>query len=134
MSHLESMPLWLAIPIAILLVIGSTLTLIGTWGFFRLQNFYDRIHAPTMGTSWGAGALLIASMLMAYWTEDRVVVHEVVIGIMILITVPVTMMFIGRAALHRDRAEGHDVPPSLALRGRKPKEDVSAEQASDQTP
>lgn len=132
MSHLESIPLWLAIPIALLLVIGSSLTLIGTWGFFRLKDFYDRLHAPTMGTSWGAAALLIASMLMAYWTEGRVVVHEIVIGVMIMITVPVTMMFVGRAALHRDRAEGRDVPPSLALRERQPKADIMRDE--DQEP
>ena len=127
MNAFETMPLWLAIPIALFLVVGSTLTVIGTWGFYRLHNFYDRLHAPTMGTSWGGAAILIASMALASWTGGRLVLHEIIIGIFIMITVPVTMMFVGRAAIHRDRAEGKDVPSALALRRYEKTEEPSAD-------
>ena len=34
-------------------VVAALLTLIGTLGLVRLSSFYARIHAPTLGTSWG---------------------------------------------------------------------------------
>ena len=106
MTALESLPVWLMLPVAALLLLGSTLTLLGAFGMLHLKSFYDRLHAPTMGTSWGTAAILLASMLSWTWLQDRVVVHELVIGICVLVTTPVTLMLLGRAALHRDRAEG----------------------------
>jgi multicomponent K+:H+ antiporter subunit G len=90
----------------IFLVLGSTLTLLGAFGLLRLKSFYDRIHAPTLGTSWGTAGILLASLLAWSWVQDRVFVQELVIGICVMVTTPVTLMFLGRAALHRDRAEG----------------------------
>lgn len=117
MTHLENMPLWIALPVAFFLVAGATLTLLGTLGFVQLKDFYDRIHAPTLGTSWGAAGILLASMLLASWIEGRAVLHELVIGIFIMVTTPVTLMLVGRAALHRDRAEGRQgMPPPLSAR------------------
>lgn len=119
MTALDSLPPWLMVPVALLLVLGSTLTLLGAFGLFHLKSFYDRIHAPTLGTSWGTAAILLASLLGWSWVQDRVFLHELVIGICVMVTTPVTLMFLGRAALHRDRAEGlgtvpgsgiHDVP------------------------
>jgi multicomponent K+:H+ antiporter subunit G len=111
MTLLDNMPLWLVVPVAAFLVLGSTLTLLGALGLLRLQSFYDRIHAPTLGTSWGAAAILLASMASYSWVQERWIIHEVVVGIFVLLTTPVTLMLLGRAALHRDRAEGRtDVP------------------------
>ena len=47
MSHLETLPLWAAIPAAAFLVLGASLALIGSFGLLRLPTFYERIHAPT---------------------------------------------------------------------------------------
>lgn len=117
MTPLDSLPLWLAAPVAALLVIGSTLTLLGAFGLLQLQSFYDRIHAPTLGTSWGTAAILLASILAYSWVQERLVVHEIVVGICVMVTTPVTTMLIGRAALHRDRKEGtKGVPPSRRAR------------------
>lgn len=117
MTPLDSLPLWLAAPVALLLVIGSTLTVLGAFGLFHLKSFYDRIHAPTLGTSWGAAAILLASIFAYSWVQERLVVHEIVVGICVMVTTPVTTMLLGRAALHRDRKEGAaDVPPSRRAR------------------
>lgn len=106
MTALEGLPPWLMLLVAALLVLGSTLTLLGAFGLLHLKSFYDRLHAPTLGTSWGTAAILLASLLSWSWLQDRVFVHELVIGICVMVTTPVTLMFLGRAALHRDRAEG----------------------------
>ncbi len=116
MTHLDAVPLWLAIPVAVLLVVASVLTLLGTVGLVRLGSFYDRIHAPTLGTSWGTGGIILASAMLFSWLEGRLVIHDLLIGLFVVVTTPVTLMLLGRAALHRDRAEGSRlVPPSMAV-------------------
>ena len=105
MTDFDTLSLWVALPVAGLLVLGSTLTLLGTLGLVRLKSFYDRLHAPTLGTSWGAAAVLLASMLLFSALDGRAALHELVIGIFLIVTTPVTLMLLGRAALHRDRAE-----------------------------
>jgi len=117
MSPLQAVPLWVAVPVAILVVLGSTLTLIGALGFARLSSFYDRLHAPTLATSWGTGGIIIASALMFSVIEGRAVIHEFVIGLCIVVTTPVTLMMLARAALHRDRAEGSAaLPENMRIR------------------
>lgn len=128
MKYLESFPWWIALPAAAFMVIGATLSLLGTLGLWRLRSFYDRIHAPTLVSSWGAAAILIASMLLFSWGGDRLVIHELVIGAFLLITTPVTLMLVGRAALYRDRLAGSpDVPERLHLKAAPKAEPPPAE-------
>lgn len=103
MSHLDALPLWAAVPAAGFLVLGASLTLIGSLGLVRLRNFYDRIHAPTLGTSWGAGGIIVASIIVFSVSQSRPVLHELLVGLFITITTPVTLMLLGRAALYRDK-------------------------------
>jgi len=56
------LPLWAAIAVAFFLLFGASLALIGAIGFLRLPTFYQRIHPPTLGTSWGIGGVMMASM------------------------------------------------------------------------
>ncbi len=117
MSHLEDLPPWAAILIAALVMIGATMTLLGGFGVVRLRSYYQRLHAPTLGYSGGTGLIILASMLMFSLLEGRWIVHELMIGTFIMITSPITMLMLGRAALRRDRDAklGHDeiVPPML---------------------
>ncbi|NTT86874.1 monovalent cation/H(+) antiporter subunit G [Tabrizicola fusiformis] len=115
MTDFDTLSLWVAVPVGLLLVLGSTLTLLGTVGLVQLKSFYDRLHAPTLGTSWGTAGVLLASILLFSALDGRAVLHELVIGIFLLITTPVTLMLLGRAALHRDRAEKvRGIPPARA--------------------
>jgi len=110
-EHAADLPAWAALAVAFFLVVGAGLTLIGTIGFVRLPTFYERIHAPTLGTSWGTGGIVMASMIFFTVLSTRPVVHEILIGIFVTVTTPVTLMLLARATLHRDRAEGNpDVP------------------------
>ena len=115
MEHAGDLPVWAAIAVSFFLVIGSGLTLIGAIGFVRLPTFYERIHAPTLGTSWGTGGIVMASMIFFTVLAARPVVHEILIGIFITITTPVTLMLLSRAALYRDRIENVAGVPEEAL-------------------
>jgi multicomponent K+:H+ antiporter subunit G len=64
---------------------------------------------------------------MVFFTalEARPVVHEVLILVFVLITTPVTLMLLARAALYRDRAEGNDVGADMpAAESRSARSDV----------
>jgi multicomponent K+:H+ antiporter subunit G len=87
-------------------LVGAGLTLVGALGLLRLDSFYQRVHAPTLGTTLGAGFILIASMLFFSVVQSRPVVHEVLIAIFVTVTTPVTLMLLVRAALSRDIQEG----------------------------
>ncbi len=118
MNHAADLPLWAALLASFFVLLGASLTLIGAIGLVRLKTFYDRIHAPSLGATWGAGGILLASMLLFSVLQSRLVVHEVLIAVFVTVTTPVTLMLLGRAALYRDRSEGAaDLPPPLRTDG-----------------
>jgi multicomponent K+:H+ antiporter subunit G len=98
---LETLPAWAALPAALLLILGGLCTAIGSLGLARLGSFYQRMHAPAMGNTLGTGCVLIASMLVSTALANRLVVHEILITVFIVITAPMTSMLLMRAAVHR---------------------------------
>ncbi|RZA36133.1 MAG: cation:proton antiporter [Lysobacteraceae bacterium] len=109
MSGIEHIPAWAALPVALLLVLGASIVLIGALGLLRLPTFYQRIHGPAITVTLGAGCLLLASMLYFTVAQSRPVIHEIIISVFILMTAPVVSMTIMRAAVYRDlRARRHD--------------------------
>lgn len=110
---MSDIPVWVAVLVGLLSIAGALLTLLGCFGLARFESFYDRIHAPTLGTSFGAIAILLASSIYFSVSGQRPAVHEVLIFVFVSVTTPVTLMLLARAALYRDRAEkNRDVPQS----------------------
>lgn len=95
------LPLWVAIPAALLVVAGGLLALIGAIGLLRMPDFFSRAHPPTMGTTMGAGCVLLASMLVTSVLLHRAVFHEILIGLFLMLTAPVSAMLLMRAAVAR---------------------------------
>ena len=94
-----------------LLLLGAAITLIGSLGLLRLRSFYERVHAPTLGTTLGTGCIVIASMIYFSVLQTRPVLHEILIVVFVTVTTPVTLMILVRAALFRDRSgKRTDVP------------------------
>ena len=62
--------IWTAILTSVLVLLGAGLTLIGSLGLLRFKSFYERVHAPTLGTTLGAGAILIASVDLLFRIAD----------------------------------------------------------------
>ena len=111
MTAAADIPLWAAIFVAFFLLGGASLALIGAIGFLRLPTFYERIHAPTLATSWGIGGIMLASMIFFSVGSGRLEIHEILIGIFVTATTPVTLMMLARAALYRDRVENDERAP-----------------------
>lgn len=106
MIQAPDLPQWAAFLVGLLVLIGAAITLIGALGLVRLGNFYERVHAPTLGATVGTGLILIASMICFSVLQSRLVIHEVLIAVFLTITTPITLILLGRAAIYRDRSEG----------------------------
>jgi multicomponent K+:H+ antiporter subunit G len=114
---MSEVPTWVAVLVGLLSITGAMFTLVGCIGLVRLNDFYSRIHAPTLGTSFGAMAILLASILYFSASAQRPAVHEVLIFVFVLVTTPVTLMLLARAALYRDRSERNDRVPMSPEQG-----------------
>jgi multicomponent K+:H+ antiporter subunit G len=99
----ESVPVWAAIPAALLLMLGGILTVLGSLGLARLRNFFQRMHSPSMGNTLGLGCVLIASMLLSSFIRGTPVVHEILITVFVVTTAPITAMLLMRAAVRRPK-------------------------------
>lgn len=113
----EDIPLWASLTVSALVLAGAFLTLLGAIGLARMPSFYQRIHAPTLGTSFGAIGVLAGSAILSTIGEGRLIAHDFLIFIFVSVTTPVTLMLLARAALHRDRVEGSSEVPAV---GEKP--------------
>ena len=118
MTHAADLPAWAALATSFLVLLGAGFTLVGAIGLVRLKSFYERMHAPALGATWGAGGILLGSILFFSVLQSRLVLHEVLIAVFLTVTTPVTLMLLARAALYRDRSEGSlDVPPAMRTDG-----------------
>jgi multicomponent K+:H+ antiporter subunit G len=87
----------MSVLVALLVLAGALLAFIGSLGLVRLGSFFERAHPPTMGTTLGTAFILAGSMLH-FGT-----LHEVLIGVLMVLNTPVTYVLLGRAALRRER-------------------------------
>ena len=90
---------------AVLVLAGALLAFIGSLGLLRMKTFFERVHPPTMGTTLGTAFVLAGSMLYFTALESRLVLHEILIGVFMTLSTPVTYILLGRAALRRDRKD-----------------------------
>ena len=88
---------------AVLVLAGALLAFVGALGLLRMKTFFERVHPPTMGTTLGTAFVLAGSMLYFTALESRLVLHEILIGVFMLLSTPVTYVLLGRAALRRER-------------------------------
>jgi multicomponent K+:H+ antiporter subunit G len=103
---MEDIPAWAALVVALLLILGGSIILIGALGLMRLPIFYQRIHGPAITITLGAGSVLLASMLYFTVLQSRLVLHEMIIALFLLMTAPVVAMLLMRAAVYRNLRAG----------------------------
>lgn len=112
MIQAPDLPAWAALLVALLLLAGAVTTLIGSIGLLRMKSFYERVHPPTLGSTLGMALIVLASIICFSVLRARPSVHEILIGLFLTFTTPVAFMLLARAALYRERSEGHtNLPP-----------------------
>lgn len=94
---------------AVLLVGGAAITLTGSLGLVRLRTFYERVHAPTLGTTLGTACVALGSFVYFSAQAGRLAVHELLIVVFVTVTTPISLMVLVRAAALRDGIENERV-------------------------
>lgn len=102
MIHSSEASALVSVLTASLLLAGAATTLVGTVGLVRLQSFYQRAHAPTLGTTLGAACVALASMIYSSAVGSRPVLHEILILVFVTATTPITLLILVRASRMRD--------------------------------
>lgn len=106
--------LWIEIVIAALVLLGATVALLGSLGLLRLRTYFERVHAPSIIATMGCWSIMHGTLLYFSLQGHGLAVHALLIALFVSITIPVTNIFLMRAALFRARRAGKDVPASLS--------------------
>ena len=110
----HTLPLWADITVAVLVLAGATIALLGSFGLLRLRTFFERVHAPAVIATLGCWCIMYATLLYFSLQGEGLAVHVLLIALFVAVTVPVTTIFLMRASLFRARQMGKDVPRSVS--------------------
>ena len=109
------LPLWLEIVVAVLILAGALVALLGSAGLLRLRSFFERAHAPAIIATLGCWCIVYGTVLYFSLTGEGLAVHVLLIALFVAVTVPITTIFLMRAALFRERMTGRGtVPPTVS--------------------
>ena len=108
-AHLADLPLWADLALCALLIVGATLSLIGSWGLAHLSDFFKRLHGPTKTVTLGIGCVLVASALW-FARQGTLSLHELLISVFLFMTAPVSAHLLVKAALALDPSARPPVP------------------------
>lgn len=108
------LPLWAEVTVAVLVLSGALVALLGSFGLLRLRSFFERIHAPAIIATLGCWCVMYGALLYFSFRGQRLAAHVLLIAAFIAVTVPITTIFLMRANLFRARQMGKNVPPSLS--------------------
>lgn len=111
------LPLWAEVAVAVLVLSGALFALLGSLGLMRLPTYFERVHAPSIIATMGCWLILWAAVIFFSAVGHELALHMMLVAVFIAVTVPITTIFLMRAALFRARRSGQaDVPMSLSRR------------------
>ena len=111
----QPLPLWLDIVISAVVLCGAVIAFVGSLGLLRLKTYFERVHAPSIIATLGTWCIMHATVIYFSVQEHKLAIHAILIAIFIAVTVPVTTIFLMRAALFRARRMGEKVPAKTAV-------------------
>ena len=95
---MTTLPLWLDLLVAALLVGGALFTLVGAFGLFKLDDLLKRLHGPTKASTLGVGLSLLGSMLWFAW-QGEWTGREFLVTAFVFVTAPVSAHVLVSAAM-----------------------------------
>ncbi|HQQ71351.1 MAG TPA: monovalent cation/H(+) antiporter subunit G [Alicycliphilus sp.] len=110
----QALPLWLDISVSLLVLAGAVIAFLGSLGLLRLKSYFERVHSPAIIATMACWCVMHATLLYFSMTGEGLALHALLIALFMAVTVPVTSVFLMRAALFRARRMGEPVPPSLS--------------------
>ncbi len=92
----------IVIPASILMVASGLLVLAASIGIVRVRSFLQRTHFQAIIYSLSLWCLLLASLLLTFSLKDRTFLHEVLIGVFIFISSPISSVLLVRSYVLRE--------------------------------
>ena len=99
---MSELPLWVTIPASLLLILAGIITVIGSAGLLRLNRFYPRMHAVTLGNTMGVGCIVLATILVASTLSGWLVLRPLLNLALLILVSPITAILLMRAGVRRD--------------------------------
>lgn len=115
MSSPDTVPLWVELLVGVLLLTSALFTVAAAMGLVRLKDFFQRMHPPALVSTWAAWCVTLASIVYFTALSEKLQLHVWLIIILLSITVPVTSILLGRAALFRGRQAGNKALPNALV-------------------
>lgn len=113
-SIANDLPLWAQLLVAALVLGGSLIALLGSLGLLRLKSYFERVHSPSIIATMGCWLIMHATWIYFSVSGQGFAMHAFLIAVFVAVTVPITTIFLMRAALFRSRRTGDAVPPTLS--------------------
>lgn len=107
-----ALPLWVEVPVALLLVLSGLFTLSASLGIVRFRTFFQRMHPPALAFSFSAWCVTLASIIYFSAQDGALSLHAWLIIIFLSLTVPVTTILLARTELFRRRTHGDGTMPA----------------------
>lgn len=85
--------------LALLLLVSSVFTVVGSVGLVKLSDFFRRLHAPTKATTMGVGSILLVSIFYHPLVAGESRPRELLITLFLFITAPISAHMMAKAAL-----------------------------------
>ena len=123
---MASLSPFIIIPACLLMVASGLLVLAASIGIVRVNNFLPRVHIQAIMYSSALWCLLLASLLLTFSLNDRTFLHEIVIGLFIFITSPVSTILLVRSFVLRE--ERSHLPPKTPRQDTPTNQTVSEEE------
>ncbi|MCT9812477.1 monovalent cation/H(+) antiporter subunit G [Acidovorax sp. Be4] len=108
------LPIWAQVVVALLVVFGAFIALLGALGLVRLKSYFERVHSPSIIATLACWCIMYATVLFFSVLEQRLALHALLIAVFVSVTAPITTIFLMRAALFRARRTGQNVPASVS--------------------
>lgn len=89
----------LEVLVSLMVLAGAGFTLVGSIGLLRLDDVFQRMHAPTKATTLGVGLVLVASVLSAWLMRREASMSELLVALLLFATAPVSAYLVARVAL-----------------------------------
>ena len=96
------LPLWLEIIVAVLVLAGAALALLGSIGLLRLPTFFERVHAPSIIATLGCWLIMHGTVLYFSVADHSLALHALLIAL---------LGFLGSAAMAKFLLRGEVIEP-----------------------
>ena len=100
--------------VALLVLAGAAFALLGSFGLLRLPTFSSACTRPALVATLGCWCVTMAPRCTFRCREAAWPCMLLLIALFIAVTVPITTIFLMRAALFRARQMGQNVPPNVS--------------------